>query len=245
MAFTMERWHSAVGQRFSVRKYREEPSKEEIEALRMQADMLSARGVRIVLARDQKAFAPILLGAGKVRGTGWFAAFLNTDADERTVGYLGETFVLECTAMGFGTCWLGLYNKRAAADAVKLRSGEQLTCITPIGISAEPYAARPRRSLDQLTGLPQSRLQELPEWQRYALECARLAPSATNTQPWRYIVEGEDIRVRCTGNNFGFGYIDCGITMLHLELGAAHGGVAGDWTLDWEDAIFHPTSFEN
>ncbi len=51
--------------------------------------------------------------------------------------------------------------------------------------------------------------------------------------------------MRCTGGNFGFGMLDCGITMLHLELGAAHGGVAGDWTLDGDDAIFHPTSFEN
>lgn len=245
MSFTMERWHSAAGQRFAVRKYREEPTEEEIETLRAQADALSARGVRIVLAHDSRAFSPILLGAGRVKGTGWYAAFVNTGADPRTVGYLGEAFVLECTAMGFGTCWLGIFNKKIACQAAGVKEGETLPCITPIGIAGEPYAARPRKPLDQLTGLSQQRMQELPEWQRYALECARMAPSATNTQPWRYIVQGEEIRVRCTGNNFGFGMLDCGITMLHLELGAAHGGVAGDWTLDGGDAIFHPTSFEN
>ncbi len=245
MAFTMERWHSAVGQRFAVRKYREEPAEEEIEALRAQAKQLSARGVRIELLHEPKAFAPILLGSGRVKGTGWLAAFISRDVDARTVGYLGEAFVLECTALGLGTCWLGIYNKKAVAAALQPEPGETLTCITPIGIAAESYAARPRKPLDKLTGLAQRELQALPEWQQRALECARLAPSATNAQPWRYVVEGENIRVCCTGNNYGFGKIDCGITMLHLELGAAHGGVAGEWKFEADDAIFQPTSYEN
>jgi len=246
MAFTMERWHSAVGQRFAVRKYRGEPEEQELAALRNQAGQLSARGVRIVLAHEPKAFAPILMGAGRVRGTGWFAAFLKReDTDDRNVGYLGEAFVLEATAMNFGTCWLGMYNRKVVESVVEPGEGELLTCITPIGVSAENYAARPRRPLDKLTGLSQEELQHLPEWQQRALEAARLAPSAVNGQPWRYIVEGENIRVRNTGNNYGYGMLDCGITMLHLELGAAHGGVAGEWNIEGDDAVFTPTSYEN
>lgn len=245
MAFTMERWHSAVGQRFSVRKYRQEPNAEELETLFAQAKSLSACGVRIALAQNAKAFSPMLLGAGKVKGTTWFAAFLSRNADENMVGYLGEAFVLECTAMGLNTCWLGMYNKKTVAAAIRMSEDEELTCITPIGIGAESYAARPRKPLDKLTGLSQEELQGLPEWQRMALECARMAPSATNAQPWRYVIEGESIRVCPTGNNFGFGKIDCGITMLHLELGAAHGGVAGEWKKEGTDSIFMPTSYEN
>ena len=246
MAFTMERWHSAVGQRFAVRKYKGEPDESDLDLLYEKAEQLSARGVRILIGHDPKVFAPILFGAGKIKGTGWFAAFVqDEDADDRTVGYLGEAFVLEATALGLGTCWLGMYNKKATASVLKLKPGEELTCITPLGVSAENYAARPRRPLDKLTGLSQEELQQLPEWQRLALECARLAPSATNAQPWAYIVEGENIRVRNTGNNFGYGMLDCGITMLHLELGAAHGGVAGEWSFDEDDAIFTPTSYEN
>jgi hypothetical protein len=70
MSFTMERWHSAVGQRFAVRKYREEPAREEIETLRTQADTLSARGVPIVLAQIRGRFRPYCSARGRVKGTG-------------------------------------------------------------------------------------------------------------------------------------------------------------------------------
>ena len=245
MAFTMERWHSAVGQRFSVRKYQGDPNSEELEQLFEQARQLSIRGVRIVVAQAPKVFAGGLLKGNRVKGTTWFAAFLSKDGMSNTVGYLGEAFILECAAMGIGTCWMGMYNRKAVMAAIKINEGETLTCITPLGAPAEKYAARPRKSLDKLTGLSQQELQELPQWQQYALSCARMAPSATNTQPWRYAVASDHIRVCGTGANFGYGKLDCGITMLHMELGAAHDGVAGEWTQEGEDNIFKPTSFEN
>ncbi|MDL2235354.1 nitroreductase family protein [Christensenellaceae bacterium OttesenSCG-928-L17] len=244
MAFTMERWHSAVGQRFSVRKYQGDPSSEELEQLFEKAKQLSVRGVRIVVAQAPRVFAGGLLRGNRVKGTTWIAAFLSKNGMSQDVGYLGEAFVLECAAMGVGTCWMGIYNKKAVLEVVKLNEGETLTCITPLGVSAEKYAARPRKTLDKLTGLTQAQLQDLPQWQQYALSCARMAPSATNTQPWRYVVEGEHIRVCCTGSNYGYGKLDCGITMLHLELGAAHDGVVGEWVQEGDDAIFKPTSYE-
>lgn len=244
MAFTMERWHSAVGQRFSVRKYKGEPGEKELKEIKRQADALSAHNVRIVLGYDQKVFVSVL-GSRKIKGTGCFAAFVSKNAQPRSVGYLGEAFILECTAMGFGTCWLGMYNKKAAAAALQLQEEEQLTCITPIGMGTGVYAARPRKPLSKLTGLDQEELQNLPEWQRFALECARMAPSAVNGQPWKFTIEGQNIRIQPTGNNLGYAKIDCGIAMLHMELGAAHGGVAGEWETQGGDALFKPTSFEN
>ncbi len=245
MAFTMERWYAATAQRFAVRKYKEEPNEEELESLREEARKLSAHNVRIVIGYSEKAFAPILMGSGKVKGTGLFAAFLSKNAEPFSVGYLGETFILECTARGFGTCWLGIYNKKAVAAAIDMQKDETLTCITPIGIPAESYAARARKPLNKLTGLNQEQLQSLPEWQQHALECARRAPSATNAQPWKFLVEAENIRIMNTSSNYGFGKLDCGIAMLHLELGAAHGGVAGDWSMENGDAVFVPTSYDN
>ncbi len=245
MAFTMERWYSATKQRFAVRSYKGEPSQEEFDELKAQAKELSGRGVRIELGCDKHVFSPIIMGMGKVKGTGIFAAFLSKDADMRTLGYLGEAFVLECTAMGLGTCWLGIYSKKRAKNAVTLLEGEALTCITPIGISAQSYTPRPRKPLNVLTGLTDTVLRELPEWQKLALNCGRRAPSAVNAQPWKYTVEGERLRVTPTSSNYGYGLIDCGITMLHIELGAAHGGVAGEWTFENDDALFTPMSYNN
>ena len=246
MPFTMERWYSVTGQRFSVRKYQEGPSKEDLEQLQQTAVLLSTKGMKIVLCSSDTVFAPLFLGYGRIKGTQMFAAFvLEKDTPAYVEGYLGEAFALECTALGLGTCWLGMYHKKAALEALTLEDGERLGCIMAIGFGAEHYAARPRKGLDKLTGLTQPQLQALPEWQQRALECGRMAPSAVNGQPWAFRIEGETIRVVNTSLNFGYGKLDCGIAMLHLELGAAHCGVAGEWQQDGEDLVFTPTSYEN
>jgi nitroreductase len=230
MEFLMERWYAAAGQRFSVRKYSTEPTREDIESLKETAKMLEVENMRIEIGYGDGIFTPLFMGYGKIKGTGCFAAFVGKDTDSATLGYLGEAFILECTALGLGTCWLGAsYNRKKASEDVKVNEGERIVCITPIGISAEPYAARPRRSLQQMTGLNTKQLSDLPEWQQRALECARSAPSAINAQPYAFIIEEDSIFVKKLSSNFGYGDVDCGIAMLHIELGAAHAGVSGKW----------------
>lgn len=243
MDFNMERWYAAVGQRFSMRSYAGSPSEEDLENLGQTADMLSVRGVRIVLGKGD-VFSSQFLGMGKARGTDCFAAFMENGAQPASVGYLGEAFVLECTAMGLGTCWLGgSFRRRAAEQAIKPAAGERIVCITPIGQPGEPFTQRPRRSLRQITGLTQEELTALPEWQQRALECARVAPSAANGQPWAFQVRDERITIRMTGTNFGYGPLDNGIAMLHLELGAAHAGVAGKFETRPNGATFVPAAY--
>jgi nitroreductase len=66
------------------------------------------------------------------------------------------------------------------------------------------------------------------------LEAARRAPSARNRQPWRFRIEGEAVTV-FTGSEKQNGKLsprlDCGIAMLHFELGARAAGLAGRWEL--------------
>lgn len=241
MDLRMERWYSATGQRFSVRKYNGIPSDDELCTLEDTARLLSAKGVRIVLGTDKHVFTSNLFTYGRFTGAEHFAAFIAAEnADLQTVGYMGEAFILETTAMGLGTCWIGACNKRAVREALKL-GNEKLCCITPIGISAEEYIGRPRKSLDRLTGLNQQSLIDLAEWQQRALECARLAPSAMNRQELKYTIEGDSIVVEKTSGNFGYGEIDMGIAMLHIELGASHCGILGDWENRGGDAfVFVP-----
>ena len=242
MEYGMERWYMVAPQRFSVRKYDGEPSEEDLDALKEIAKSFSRNGVRIELGVDEKIFTPIFLWYGKVKGASHYAAFIaRNDTDPRMVGYLGEAFILECCAMGLGTCWLGAsYKKKLARDRTMLSRHERISCITPIGVPGEQYAGRPRRSLDKLTGLTQDELIGLPEWQQRALECARIAPSAVNAQPWSFEVKDDRIIVRCISNNLGYGMLDCGIAMLHIELGASHCDVSGEWKLQDRDAVFIP-----
>ncbi|OQB25260.1 MAG: Nitroreductase family protein [Firmicutes bacterium ADurb.Bin182] len=244
MEFLMERWYMAAGQRFSVRKYSDSPSGEDIRSLLKTAKMLEVSNMRVAIGFCERIFSSLFMGLGRIKGTDCFAAFIGKDTEPAAVGYLGEAFILECTALGLGTCWLGAFHKGKVAKVVKTEKGEEIACITAVGVAAEPYAARPRKSLQTLTGLNNKQLTELPEWQLRALECARLAPSAVNAQPYEFIVEDGSIGIRRISPNFGYGEVDCGIAMLHIELGAAHAGVSGKWDKKDDYAIFVPIAYD-
>ena len=80
---------------------------------------------------------------------------------------------------------------------------------------------------DLMTGTPKY------DWIKTALEAARLAPSAVNRQPWRFILGDSSISVSLDKNRDTYKIarrLDCGIAMLHLELGARHAGIVGGWT---------------
>jgi hypothetical protein len=76
-------------------------------------------------------------------------------------------------------------------------------------------------------------------WPRWAVESvalARLAPSGMNAQPWRFRYEDGGVVVGAAPMRLdvGTGRIDCGIAMLHVELGALTAGAAGSW--QWLEA---------
>ena len=65
-----------------------------------------------------------------------------------------------------------------------------------------------------------------------------MAPSAINAQPWAFEVTEGRISVKTISSNYGYGNLDCGIAMMHVELGAAHAGVTGDWDLSGNERVF-------
>jgi len=76
------------------------------------------------------------------------------------------------------------------------------------------------------------RTERLVEWLRASLEAARLAPSATNRQPWGFNIENDGITVfvRTSGPEFNISKrLDCGIAMLHIEVAALDCGCQGEW----------------
>lgn len=235
----MAKWYAAAQKRYSVRKYKQEPSLENMLALESAAAMLSVRGARIAVGVEQKVFSGLL--GSRISGTSAFAAFITQNGDEISLGYLGEAFILECTALGLGTCWLGAnFNRAALNSAIKLKKGEKVICVTPIGIAAEPFVRRKRRGVEELTWLQDDEFAAIPAWQRSAVQCAVLAPSAVNRQPYELIPENGGISLIDCGGNFGFGNVDRGIAMLHIELGAAAEGVQGFWRKHGQDMIFLP-----
>lgn len=232
---TMERWYNAIKKRVSVRKYTSDPTKEEFDALKETAKYLSCPQARIVVRRKQGVFDPLI---GKtITGTSTFAVIISCgeENDDYFVGTVGEAFALECTAMGLGTCWLGLsYNRGIVNSCVKLKNrNEKIRCVISIGHFSETQnRERMRKTIYYITGMDEKTYKTVPEWQKCAIEAGRLAPSARNAQPWEFDILKDSIQVACISGNFGYGAIDCGIAMLHIELGAAHSGVYGSWEIN-------------
>ena len=176
------------------------------------------------------------------------------------VGYLIEILILKATDLGIGTCWLGgTFTKSRFARSIELADGEIIPAAISIGYPLDQqalmdrisriYAGSDRRlpwhdlfyngSFGQpLTPTEANQHQE-------PLEMLRLAPSASNKQPWR-IVHLEDqfnFYLQRTKNYPGplankilsladLQSIDVGIAMAHFELSALEKGLSGKWIIN-------------
>jgi hypothetical protein len=193
----------------------------------------------------------ILRGAigsyGKIKGAPTLIAFVGDMKDpyvQEKVGYTGEGIVLEATAMGLATCWVGgwmFFRREVAASLLGIGEHEKVLAVTPVGRPAgEPTLEETamtgfglfhtRRPLKEMVAGMESG--KLPYWVKSALEAARLAPSAINRQPWRFHVEPNSITVSMDDPSFNLGIskrLDCGIAMLHIEVAALDSLAKGEW----------------
>jgi len=153
-------------------------------------------------------------------------------------GYNTEKLILALTGLNLVTCWLGgTFSRGQFAEEINLQENELLPCITPVGYATESRGLREkliRFGAKSDTRLPFETLFLNTETNTISddfiqmLECVRMAPSASNKQPWRLVV---------TDNQFGFylkrtaGYgkftpgndlqqVDMGIALAHFT-GAA------------------------
>jgi Putative TM nitroreductase len=245
-------WHDAILKRRSIRRYAAEPLETAgLDAMRrVCAEFHPFRSARSVLVADptEDIFRGIPGGYGKVSGAPALVAFVGNmespDVQE-AVGYTGEGIILEATALGLATCWVGgFFSPKRAAAMAKVAPNERVLAVTPIGYAKEGHSLQERamsrfgrnwqrRPLsDLVTGLREN---ERPDWMRAALEAARLAPSAMNRQPWRFQVDRNSITVSADSvvnpTMVVSKRLDCGIAMLHIEIGALNSGVRGTWEL--------------
>jgi nitroreductase len=186
--------------------------------------------------------------------------------DLEDFGYQMEKIILYATSLGLGTCWLGAtFTRSAFGNIINLTDDEISPAISPIGYKAKKMGLLDR-SLRKIAGSNNRKpFTELffensittpiaQETSVYSipLELVRLAPSASNKQPWRIIKEQDK-------NIFHFylcrtgGYekttrllnacdlqrVDMGIAMSHFESGAIELGLKGVW-----ETTANPKTFE-
>jgi nitroreductase len=171
-------------------------------------------------------------------------------------GYCMEKNILKATSMGLGTCWLGGTFKRSGfTDTIGMQEGELLPVISPIG-----YPRDTRSVVDKMFRFVASSDKRKP-WNelfyfndidnllddqnsgsfKTPLECVRLAPSASNKQPWRIIKgKGSDTFHFYLKRTLGYENlvkdiklqnVDMGIAMCHFELSVGELGLTGNWNV--------------
>jgi nitroreductase len=241
-------WYPAIFERHSRRSYSSRPVEgEKLERLcAVCRDFKPFPGARaeLVLNPPAHVFKGLVGRYGGVNGAVHYMAFIgDMDAPhvQEAAGFMGEGIILEATALGLDTCWVGgFFRPEAVGRDVSLAGSERVLSITPVGYGV----AQKDLSERLLTSLVRShRRKPLVElvlegkpsgWTEKALEAARLAPSARNRQPWRFGIEKNAVVVsedKTRSMSSISKRLDCGIAMLHLELGARAADAAGRWEL--------------
>lgn len=145
-----------------------------------------------------------------------------------SVGYRFEQVVLKAWQMGLGTCWIAATFKGSDFERGQTwPEGEELMIVCPVGIAAKvsikdklariAVGSKHRKPFGSLFfqedfDTPLSSDSTFGE----ALEMMRLAPSSTNSQPWRGLIMGDTVRFYCKQKG-ELSFVDCGIGLCHFH----------------------------
>ena len=203
-----------ISRRRSVRAYRTESiSPERLEKLQAYMEGLAPL---LPGARVSARLIPTAHGSFLQKWkTPHFIAIFSDGSDDAliNVGFMYQQLDLYAQSLGLGTCWVGLGN---LTDAESVPEGMKLAVMMAIGIPDDvperTAADFKRKVMTEIADQPDNRLEAL-----------RLAPSATNSQPWYVTHDGDTLHIwreelglikqRTLGR---MNKIDMGIGLCHL-----------------------------
>jgi len=214
--------------------------------------------LRFGIIDNERVRAENLFSAGSygmIKGARFYLAALVRREEPRCwedAGFALEAAILFATGLGVASCWIGgVFDRRRFGRALGIRPGEQLPVVVAVGRPAGNKTLRDRLVRWGAGGDRRRAAADLffegswtvplsadraKKWEP-ALECVRLAPSASNKQPWRILRAGGAFhfflnRDKAYGAMMPLAdlqRIDMGIAMCHFELSAAELGMDGEW----------------
>lgn len=128
------------------------------------------------------------------------------------VGFMFQQLDLYLSSLGIGSCWLGM----GKPSEMKYNSTMEYIIMISFGkANGNPHRENSefnRKSLSEIANVEDTKL-----------EAARLAPSATNSQPWYFVKEDDEYHVFCIKQNIvkkllleKMNKIDMGIVLASL-----------------------------
>ena len=134
------------------------------------------------------------------------------------VGYMLQQMDLYFSSNGMGSCWVGMARP---AKSIALEMKYEFVIAMAFGeaeetLHRESILEFKRKTVEEITNTHK---------EDSLFEATRLAPSATNSQPWLFAKEEREIHVYCIKSNLlkaliyeKMNRIDVGIGILHLSL---------------------------
>lgn len=163
------------------------------------------------------------------------------DNDALAAGYAMEQVVVRATQLGLGTCWIAATFKGSDFEqGISWPQGQTLRIVSPIGSPADK-----RSMLEKFTRLA-IRSDNRKSFGRIffdtkfdvplsedstfgmPLQLMRLAPSSTNSQPWRALVREDTVHFyRASDKRIAL--LDTGIGLYHFMAGEEADGHSGEF----------------
>lgn len=146
-----------------------------------------------------------------------------------SAGYRFEEVVLRTRELGLGTCWIAATFKGSDFDrGESWPDGEELKIVCPVGVADKPRLLERlgRKVMNSNNRKPFGELFFTDDFKQplspdshfgVSLEMLRLAPSDTNSQPWRALVADDTVHFYYKPKSPA-SVLDLGIGMCHFNL---------------------------
>lgn len=236
----------AILERRSVRNYNGKPLSDEIiekleEAVKHAYSPFGGK-VTIRIARfgnGEEEYRPSTYGVIKGASDYFLLGIGDDEASALSAGFRFEQVVLKAWQLGLGTCWIAATFKGSQFDrGQKWPEGESLKIISPVGVPAEKKSFLEKMTRSLLGSHNRKPFGDLffsdnfktplPEDNTFAesLKMLRLAPSSTNSQPWRCLVKDDKVLFYYKPKS-PVSVLDCGIGMCHFDEAEKFNGHTG------------------
>lgn len=218
-------FYETIFKRKSIRKYDLEPLADKVlnEILDFVKEVKAMKSnikteMKIVSQKEVTSILPVKAPQYLVFSSENIEGYLTN------AGFMLQQIDLYLSSRGIGCCYLGMTQP---TRAVKKTSELEFVMVLALGNPAEPVYRKEvsefkRKPLYETTNILASEVM---------LEPVRLAPSATNSQPWFFTGSYEVIHAYCIKPNFikamvydKMNKIDMGIALCHLGITAEHFG---------------------
>lgn len=215
--FDRPRLIDAAKLRTSCRAFAGAPDAADFAALSYAVGRYQLPGARIIMIPAEEGFfTGTILSTKRITGCRMMAAVVITDEPLSRIhaGIMGESFVLEATALGLGTCWVsGSFRRKELR--VPVAPNEAVLCVIAVGKPVAPLTMPTSRHRKAPEHFCRGNFRDWPEELTNAAALVQCAPSAMNMQPWALFV-GPGGEFVLDANDRA--QLDAGIALCHAEL---------------------------